>query len=183
MSTVCVYGVDVVGLQTAPLNADQGYDEFGFDSSYEGLWSVSQGRLPLGAERGLSRLYGLGRDLGLSLVLCPERALLGNLIHEVTYYERTVGGTMSEAAQHAAESWTPCSQGAVVMTSATTPEIYEPVWDICRATPASGRTTQCCPERQRLASFECDRCDCQNVEVWRLQEPRTAWRRLWTGGR
>lgn len=56
MKSVCVYGLGYVGLPTAAIIANHGYDVLGVDSREQVVSSVNLGRLPHGDEAGLAEL-------------------------------------------------------------------------------------------------------------------------------
>lgn len=65
--------------------------------------------------------FTIGTDLYLAH--CPERVLPGNILEEMKYNNRIVGGITSACAQHAAEAYRIFVEGEITCTEASTAEM------------------------------------------------------------
>lgn len=66
-----------------------------------------------------------GLELGRELFVahCPERVLPGNILHELVYNSRIVGGINRESAERAKDLYAQVVQGEIALTDATTAEM------------------------------------------------------------
>lgn len=59
----------------------------------------------------------------LNIAYCPERTFPSNVIHELIYNKRIVGGSTKKAAEKGAEFYKIFSKGEIIKTNATTAEL------------------------------------------------------------
>ncbi len=92
----------------------------------------------------------------LHIAYCPERVLPGNVMHELVYNDRVIGGVNENATQHAIAFYSQFVKGELHPTNARTAEM-------CKLTENSSRDVQIAFANE--LSLICDRAD---VNVWEL---------------
>lgn len=92
----------------------------------------------------------------LHMAYCPERVLPGNVIHELVYNDRIIGGVNEVSTQKACDFYTHFVKGALHSTNARTAEM-------CKLVENSSRDVQIAFANE--LSLICDKAD---INVWEL---------------
>ena len=92
----------------------------------------------------------------LHIAYCPERVLPGNVMHELVYNDRVIGGVNEAATQKAIEFYKQFVKGELHPTNARTAEM-------CKLTENSSRDVQIAFANE--LSLICDKAD---INVWEL---------------
>lgn len=92
----------------------------------------------------------------LHIAYCPERVLPGNVMHELVYNDRVIGGVDNEATQKAISFYKQFVKGVLHPTNARTAEL-------CKLTENSSRDVQIAFANE--LSLICDKAD---IDVWEL---------------
>lgn len=90
------------------------------------------------------------------IAYCPERVLPGNVLHELIYNDRSIGGIDEASTQKAIEFYQIFVKGELHQTNARTAEM-------CKLTENSSRDVQIAFANE--LSFICDKAD---INVWEL---------------
>jgi UDP-N-acetyl-D-mannosaminuronic acid dehydrogenase len=90
------------------------------------------------------------------IAYCPERVLPGNVLHELIYNDRSIGGIDEASTQKAIEFYQTFVKGELHQTNARTAEM-------CKLTENSSRDVQIAFANE--LSFICDKAD---INVWEL---------------
>ena len=94
----------------------------------------------------------------LYFAYCPERVLPGNVLHELVYNDRVIGGVDEESTHFASEFYKKFVEGELHQTDAKTAEM-------CKLVENASRDVQIAFANE--LSFICDKA---NVDVWKLIE-------------
>lgn len=94
----------------------------------------------------------------LHIAYCPERVLPGNVMHELVYNDRVIGGVNEASTQKAIQFYQQFVKGALHATNARTAEM-------CKLTENSSRDVQIAFANE--LSLICDKAD---INVWELIE-------------
>jgi len=92
----------------------------------------------------------------LHIAYCPERVLPGNVMHELVYNDRVIGGVDNEATKKAITFYKQFVKGELHPTNARTAEL-------CKLTENSSRDVQIAFANE--LSLICDKAD---IDVWEL---------------
>jgi UDP-N-acetyl-D-mannosaminuronic acid dehydrogenase len=92
----------------------------------------------------------------LNIAYCPERVLPGNVMHELVYNDRVIGGVNENATQKAIDFYKQFVKGELHPTNARTAEM-------CKLTENSSRDVQIAFANE--LSLICDKAD---INVWEL---------------
>ena len=114
---------------------------------------------PIGTtEKMMSLIYSLRPELvgKLNIAYCPERVLPGNVMHELVYNDRVIGGVDDRSTQKALTFYKQFVKGKLHATSARTAEM-------CKLTENSSRDVQIAFANE--LSLICDKA---NINVWEL---------------
>ena len=90
------------------------------------------------------------------IAYCPERVLPGNVIYELVYNDRVIGGINPESTEKAVDFYSQFVQGTLHKTNCRTAEM-------CKLTENSSRDVQIAFANE--LSFICDKAD---INVWEL---------------
>ena len=94
----------------------------------------------------------------LNIAYCPERVLPGNVMHELVYNDRVIGGINEKSTKKAIDFYSQFVKGALHPTNARTAEM-------CKLTENSSRDVQIAFANE--LSLICDKAD---IDVWNLIE-------------
>ena len=94
----------------------------------------------------------------LNIAYCPERVLPGNVMHELVYNDRVIGGINEKSTKKAIDFYSQFVKGALHPTNARTAEM-------CKLTENSSRDVQIAFANE--LSLICDKAD---INVWNLIE-------------
>ena len=114
---------------------------------------------PIGTtEKMMSLIYCIRPELKdkLHIAYCPERVLPGNVMHELVYNDRVIGGVDEKSTQKAIDFYKQFVKGALHATNARTAEM-------CKLTENSSRDVQIAFANE--LSLICDKAD---INVWEL---------------
>jgi len=114
---------------------------------------------PIGTtEKMMSLIYGLRPELvdKLNIAYCPERVLPGNVMHELVYNDRVIGGINEKSTNKAIDFYKQFVKGELHATNARTAEM-------CKLTENSSRDVQIAFANE--LSLICDKAD---INVWEL---------------
>jgi len=114
---------------------------------------------PIGTtEKMMSLIYGERPELKgkLNIAYCPERVLPGNVMHELVYNDRVIGGVDEKSTQKAINFYKQFVKGELHGTNARTAEM-------CKLTENSSRDVQIAFANE--LSLICDKAD---INVWDL---------------
>lgn len=114
---------------------------------------------PIGTtERMQNLVFNLRPELKnqINFAYCPERVLPGNILHELIYNDRVIGGTTEKATEKAIQFYTQFVQGELHATNAKTAEM-------CKLTENSSRDVQIAFANE--LSLICEKAD---IDVWEL---------------
>ncbi|QXP64469.1 UDP-N-acetyl-D-mannosamine dehydrogenase [Polaribacter sp. HaHaR_3_91] len=114
---------------------------------------------PIGTTEKMRRLiYDVRPELKdkLNIAYCPERVLPGNVMHELVYNDRVIGGVDEKSTQKAIHFYKQFVKGALHATNARTAEM-------CKLTENSSRDVQIAFANE--LSLICDKAD---INVWEL---------------
>ncbi|WP_218599670.1 UDP-N-acetyl-D-mannosamine dehydrogenase [Polaribacter sp. NJDZ03] len=114
---------------------------------------------PIGTtEKMMNLIYSLRPELEgkLHIAYCPERVLPGNVMHELVYNDRVIGGVDEKSTQKAIYFYKQFVKGALHSTNARTAEM-------CKLTENSSRDVQIAFANE--LSLICDKAD---INVWEL---------------
>ncbi|PQJ72073.1 UDP-N-acetyl-D-mannosamine dehydrogenase [Polaribacter butkevichii] len=114
---------------------------------------------PIGTTEKMRRLiYDVRPELKdkLNIAYCPERVLPGNVMHELVYNDRVIGGVDEKSTQKAIDFYKQFVKGALHATNARTAEM-------CRLTENSSRDVQIAFANE--LSLICDKA---GINVWEL---------------
>lgn len=114
---------------------------------------------PIGTtEKMMQFIYGERPDLKgkLFIAYCPERVLPGNVMHELVYNDRVIGGVNEASTNKAIAFYTKYVKGALHPTNARTAEM-------CKLAENSSRDVQIAFANE--LSLICDKAD---INVWEL---------------
>ncbi|MFT4800300.1 MAG: UDP-N-acetyl-D-mannosaminuronic acid dehydrogenase [Flavobacteriaceae bacterium] len=114
---------------------------------------------PIGTtEKMMSLIYGERPELKgkLNIAYCPERVLPGNVMHELVYNDRVIGGVDEKSTQKAINFYKQFVKGELHATNARTAEM-------CKLTENSSRDVQIAFANE--LSLICDKAD---INVWDL---------------
>ena len=114
---------------------------------------------PIGTtEKMRSLIYSVRPELKdkLHIAYCPERVLPGNVMHELVYNDRVIGGVDEKSTQKAIDFYKQFVKGALHATNARTAEM-------CKLTENSSRDVQIAFANE--LSLICDKAD---INVWEL---------------
>jgi len=114
---------------------------------------------PIGTTEKMRRLiYDVRPELKdkLNIAYCPERVLPGNVMHELVYNDRVIGGVDEKSTQKAIRFYKQFVKGALHATNARTAEM-------CKLTENSSRDVQIAFANE--LSLICDKAD---INVWEL---------------
>ncbi|AFL96251.1 UDP-N-acetyl-D-mannosamine dehydrogenase [Ornithobacterium rhinotracheale] len=114
---------------------------------------------PIGTtERMQNLVFSLRPELKnqIHFAYCPERVLPGNILHELIYNDRVIGGTTEKATEKAMQFYTQFVQGELHATNAKTAEM-------CKLTENSSRDVQIAFANE--LSLICEKAD---IDVWEL---------------
>jgi UDP-N-acetyl-D-mannosaminuronic acid dehydrogenase len=114
---------------------------------------------PIGTtEKMLDLIYGERPELKgkLNIAYCPERVLPGNVMHELVYNDRVIGGVDEKSTKKALNFYKQFVKGELHATNARTAEM-------CKLTENSSRDVQIAFANE--LSLICDKAD---INVWEL---------------
>jgi UDP-N-acetyl-D-mannosaminuronic acid dehydrogenase len=114
---------------------------------------------PIGTtEKMMELIYHVRPDLKdkLNIAYCPERVLPGNVMHELVYNDRVIGGINEKSTKKAINFYSQFVKGALHPTNARTAEL-------CKLTENSSRDVQIAFANE--LSLICDKAD---INVWEL---------------
>lgn len=114
---------------------------------------------PIGTTEKMMRyIYTERPDLKdrLHIAYCPERVLPGNVMHELVYNDRVIGGVNNVSTQKAIDFYKQFVKGELHPTNSRTAEM-------CKLTENSSRDVQIAFANE--LSFICDKAD---INVWEL---------------
>ena len=114
---------------------------------------------PIGTtEKMMSLIYSLRPELKdkLHIAYCPERVLPGNVMHELVYNDRVIGGVNEASTNKAISFYKQFVKGELHATNARTAEM-------CKLTENSSRDVQIAFANE--LSLICDKAD---INVWEL---------------
>ena len=114
---------------------------------------------PIGTtEKMMHLIYSLRPELEgkLNIAYCPERVLPGNVMHELVYNDRVIGGVDEKSTQKAIKFYQQFVKGELHATNARTAEM-------CKLTENSSRDVQIAFANE--LSLICDKAD---INVWEL---------------
>jgi UDP-N-acetyl-D-mannosaminuronic acid dehydrogenase len=114
---------------------------------------------PIGTtEKMMNLIYGERPELKglLNVAYCPERVLPGNVMHELVYNDRVIGGVDEKSTQKAINFYKQFVKGELHATNARTAEM-------CKLTENSSRDVQIAFANE--LSLICDKAD---INVWEL---------------
>ncbi|MGY8908680.1 MAG: UDP-N-acetyl-D-mannosamine dehydrogenase [Flavobacteriales bacterium] len=114
---------------------------------------------PIGTtEKMMNLIYSLRPELKdtLNIAYCPERVLPGNVMHELVYNDRVIGGIDSKSTKKALAFYKQFVKGELHATNARTAEM-------CKLTENSSRDVQIAFANE--LSLICDKAD---INVWEL---------------
>jgi UDP-N-acetyl-D-mannosaminuronic acid dehydrogenase len=114
---------------------------------------------PIGTtKRMMDFIYKLRPELKdkLNIAYCPERVLPGNVMHELVYNDRVIGGINEKSTKKAIDFYSQFVKGALHPTNARTAEM-------CKLTENSSRDVQIAFANE--LSLICDKAD---INVWNL---------------
>jgi UDP-N-acetyl-D-mannosaminuronic acid dehydrogenase len=114
---------------------------------------------PIGTtEKMIDFIYKLRPELKnkLHIAYCPERVLPGNVMHELVYNDRVIGGVNEKSTKKAIEFYSQFVKGVLHPTNARTAEM-------CKLTENSSRDVQIAFANE--LSLICDKAD---INVWDL---------------
>ncbi|WP_166385481.1 UDP-N-acetyl-D-mannosamine dehydrogenase [Polaribacter sp. 11A2H] len=114
---------------------------------------------PIGTtEKMRSLIYSVRPELKdkLHIAYCPERVLPGNVMHELVYNDRVIGGVDEKSTQKAINFYKQFVKGTLHSTNARTAEM-------CKLTENSSRDVQIAFANE--LSLICDKAD---INVWEL---------------
>lgn len=114
---------------------------------------------PIGTtEKMMKLIYEERPDLKdkISIAYCPERVLPGNVMHELVYNDRVIGGIDKKSTKNAINFYSQFVKGALYPTNSRTAEM-------CKLTENSSRDVQIAFANE--LSLICDKA---NVNVWQL---------------
>ena len=114
---------------------------------------------PIGTtEKMMNLIYGERPALKgkLNIAYCPERVLPGNIMHELVYNDRVIGGVDEKSTQKAINFYKQFVKGELHTTNARTAEM-------CKLTENSSRDVQIAFANE--LSLICDKAD---INVWEL---------------
>jgi len=114
---------------------------------------------PIGTtEKMMDLIYGERPELvdKLNIAYCPERVLPGNVMHELVYNDRVIGGIDEKSTQKAMTFYKQFVKGELHVTNARTAEM-------CKLTENSSRDVQIAFANE--LSLICDKAD---INVWEL---------------
>jgi len=114
---------------------------------------------PIGTtEKMMSLIYAERPELlnKLNIAYCPERVLPGNVMHELVYNDRVIGGVDEKSTQKAINFYKQFVKGELHATNARTAEM-------CKLTENSSRDVQIAFANE--LSLICDKAD---INVWDL---------------
>ena len=94
----------------------------------------------------------------ISIAYCPERVLPGNVMHELVYNDRVIGGVDKKSTDKATEFYSQFVKGELHKTNARTAEM-------CKLTENASRDVQIAFANE--LSLICDKA---NINVWELIE-------------
>ncbi len=125
----------------------------------EGDLYIIESTSPVGTTEKMMRLiYQERPELQdkLYVAYCPERVLPGNVIHELVYNDRVIGGVNEASTEKAIEFYSQFVKGELHRTNARTAEM-------CKLTENSSRDVQIAFANE--LSLICDKAD---INVWEL---------------
>ncbi len=125
----------------------------------EGDLFIIESTSPIGTtEKMMDLIYRERPELKgtLHIAYCPERVLPGNVMHELVYNDRVIGGVNEESTSKAKEFYTQFVKGELHATNARTAEM-------CKLTENSSRDVQIAFANE--LSLICDKA---GVDVWEL---------------
>ena len=114
---------------------------------------------PIGTtEKMMDLIYGERPTLKgkLNIAYCPERVLPGNIMHELVYNDRVIGGVDEKSTEKAIQFYKQFVKGELHATNARTAEM-------CKLTENSSRDVQIAFANE--LSLICDKAD---INVWEL---------------
>ena len=125
----------------------------------EGDLYIIESTSPIGTtEKMMQYIYGERPELKdkLHIAYCPERVLPGNVMHELVYNDRVIGGVDEKATKKATAFYKQFVKGELHATNARTAEM-------CKLTENSSRDVQIAFANE--LSLICDKA---NINVWDL---------------
>jgi UDP-N-acetyl-D-mannosaminuronic acid dehydrogenase len=125
----------------------------------EGDLYIIESTSPIGTtEKMMNLIYGERPELKgkLNIAYCPERVLPGNVMHELVYNDRVIGGVDEKSTQKALDFYKQFVKGELHATNARTAEM-------CKLTENSSRDVQIAFANE--LSLICDKAD---INVWEL---------------
>lgn len=125
----------------------------------EGDLYIIESTSPVGTTEKMAELIFRERpDLKdkISVAYCPERVLPGNVLHELIYNDRSIGGIDAASTEKAIEFYQTFVKGELHKTNARTAEM-------CKLTENSSRDVQIAFANE--LSLICDKA---NINVWEL---------------
>ncbi len=125
----------------------------------EGDLYIIESTSPIGTtEKMMGLIYQKRPDLKdkLYIAYCPERVLPGNVMHELVYNDRVIGGVNESSTEKAIEFYNQFVKGELHKTNARTAEM-------CKLTENSSRDVQIAFANE--LSFICDKA---GINVWEL---------------
>ena len=114
---------------------------------------------PVGTTESIAQSIYSGRpelEGQIHIAYCPERVLPGNVMHELVYNDRVIGGLDDASTKMAVEFYGQFVQGELHETNARTAEL-------CKLVENSSRDVQIAFANE--LSFICDKA---NIDVWEL---------------
>ena len=125
----------------------------------EGDLYIIESTSPIGTtEKMMSFIYGERPELKgkLNIAYCPERVLPGNVMHELVYNDRVIGGIDDKSTQKAINFYKQFVKGELHATNSRTAEM-------CKLTENSSRDVQIAFANE--LSLICDKA---GINVWEL---------------
>ena len=120
---------------------------------------VIESTSPIGTtEKMMNLIYDERPELNgkLNIAYCPERVLPGNIMHELVFNDRVIGGIDQKSTKKAANFYKQFVKGGLHLTNARTAEM-------CKLTENSSRDVQIAFANE--LSMICDKA---NINVWEL---------------
>ena len=125
----------------------------------EGDLFIIESTSPIGTTEKMMHLINAERpelEGKIFIAYCPERVLPGNVMHELVYNDRVIGGVNSASTEKAIDFYSKYVEGALHSTNARTAEM-------CKLVENSSRDVQIAFANE--LSLICDKAD---VDVWEL---------------
>ena len=120
---------------------------------------IIESTCPIGTTEKMAELvFGIRPELKgkLYIAYCPERVMPGNVLHELIYNDRVIGGVDPESTEKATHFYQHFVQGALHKTNARTAEM-------CKLVENASRDVQIAFANE--LSIICDRA---SIDVWEL---------------